>query len=318
MPAKKKVTAPPPKPRRRIGLWIALILTACLALFIGWMHLNARILHVRYAEVHIGDLPPSFDGTTILFASDIDLCGVNTVAQADRLFDRLQSLQPDLLLLGGDYACPNWIEMLNGETGAEKQSVRAEWFQRLSDFEAPLGKLAVSGDNDGDPDALREAMAAGGVQLIDGGAQIISNATDAIAIAGIGTGTANVSEMASHFSAGQCVIALMHTPERIVDVRVGEAADGGAWADLALAGHTHGGQLQITGRTALSLSETEKRYLSGWYTDGTAPLLVTEGVGCEGANFRLGTKAEVWLITLRTGTPESEAPVAGESNPSHT
>lgn len=53
--AKKKVTAPPPKPRRRIGLWIALILTACLALFIGWMHLNARILHVRYAEVHIGE-----------------------------------------------------------------------------------------------------------------------------------------------------------------------------------------------------------------------------------------------------------------------
>ncbi len=49
---------------------------------------------------------------------------------------------------------------------------------------------------------------------------------------------------------------------------------------------------------ALSPDDAEKRFLSGWYT-GAAPLLVSQGLGCEGANFRLGSSAEVWLITLR-------------------
>ena len=37
-------------------------------------------------------------------------------------------------------------------------------------------------------------------------------------------------------------------------------------------------------------------------------MLVTTGIGCEGANLRLGTQAEVWLITLERadGTVQME------------
>lgn len=293
----KKKPTPPKRPRWGWRLGVAAV--GLLALGVSALHVNARIVHVRYAVVSLEDLPDSFNDTTILFASDIDLCGLNTVRDADRLFARLQALHPDLLLLGGDYASPTLLERLNGRTGADETPTRKAFFAALSDFHAPLGKLAISGDNDGGRDALSLSMVGSGVQLIDGGVMTISNGTDEIAVVGVGANTNDVGELAQSLHSDQFAIALMHSPAQVVDVRIAEAKNGGQWADLSLAGHTHGGQLQIAGRALLSLDETEKRCLSGWHSEG-GPLLVTQGVGCESVNLRFGSQAEVWLITLKT------------------
>jgi len=300
MARKKPATTKRPRPGRRWGWRIALIFLTLLALLAGWMHLTARTVHVRRAEVRIGDLPPGFDGTTILFASDIDLCGAHTARQADSMFAQLQSLNPDMLLLGGDYASASILDRLNGRGSEEESAARTAFFKALRDFHAPLGKFAVAGDNDGSPDALMLSMMDSGVKLIDGTAEIIVSGTDAIAVVGVGAQTGDIAPLAARLPADRCVIALTHSPEQVVRVRISEAQGGGSWADLILSGHTHGGQIRIAGRSLFSLTDAEKRYLSGWYADAAALLLVTEGVGCEGANFRLGTEAEVWLITLRT------------------
>lgn len=299
MAARQKIRKKAPEKRRRHWGWrIGAAACALLALGVGAMHVNSRIVHVRYANVALEDLPASFDGTTILFASDFDLCGLNTAEDVERLFDRLQPLRPDLLLLGGDYASADLLERLNGRTSADETSARKAFFAAVADFHAPLGKIAVSGDNDGGKDALTLAMMGSGVQLIDGGIFTVNNGSDEIYVVGAGENTTNLSQLAGAVKRDVCAIALMHRPARVVDVRISEARDGGQWADLSLAGHTHGGQLQIAGRTLLSLNETEKRCLAGWYSEG-GPLLVTSGVGCEGVNLRLGSQAEVWMITLK-------------------
>jgi len=296
--AVKKKKSVQPAARRRFGWRIALAILGALLLLLGYMHLNANIVHVRYAEVLLDDLPASFDGTQALFASDFDLCGLNTARDAEKLFDRLQPLNPDMLLLGGDYASPSLIDRLNGRSGAEETAARKAFFEAAADFHAPLGKFAVSGDNDGNTDTLKLVMTNSGVELIDGRIQTVSNGTDSIYLAGVGEGTSDVSALANQLSGDQFVIALMHRPSRVVDVRIAEARGGGQWADLSLAGHTHGGQIRIGSRTLLSLTEAEKRCIGGWSTDGGI-LLVTEGVGCESVNLRFGSRAEVWLITLR-------------------
>ena len=301
MAGKKKKVSTLIKKNRRIGLKLGVAAVGLLALGLGALHVNSRIVHVRYANVRLENLPESFDGTKVLFASDFDLCGLNTADGMDRLFAQLQTLQPDLLLLGGDYASPSLLERLNGRSGADENKARRQFFEAIADFHAPLGKLAVSGDNDGDASALNMDMMNSGVSLIDNQLCVISNGTDAIGVVGVGVGedASALSGIAGKVREDQCVIALMHRPSRVVDVQIAEAKGGGRWADLALAGHTHGGQLQIAGRSMLSLDETEKRCPGGWYSEGL-PLLVTQGVGCEGVNLRLGSQAEVWLITLRT------------------
>lgn len=287
-----------PRRRRRIGLIAGVAAAALLALGAGAMHLNARIVHVRYAEAALSDLPAGFDGTRVLFVTDVDLCGTNSAASVRRVFQKLQALQPDLLLLGGDYASPTLLERLNGRTGADETAARRDFFAAIADFQAPLGKLAVSGDNDGGADALQMAMIGSGVQLIDGSVCTIEKNGESIAVVGVGETGGDVAACAAQLSADQCAIALLHRPSKAVDVRIAEASGGGMWADLILAGHTHGGQLQVAGRSVLSLEAEEKRYPYGW-TDGDAPMLVSQGLGCEGANLRFGSQAEVWLITLR-------------------
>ncbi|MBQ9951123.1 MAG: hypothetical protein IJO98_03145 [Clostridia bacterium] len=298
MPPKAKKTASRRAPKRRKpGFRAGIAAAALIALGLGAMHLQAKVVHVRSAEVVIDDLPEAFDGTRVLFASDFDFTSSADARQAERLFRKLQSLRPDILLLGGDYASPSLLERLNGSTGSEETAARKTFFSALEHFDAPMGKFAVSGDEDGPADALELSMFNSGVQLIDGELARIEKDGEAIGVVGVGPQT-RVSDLSRHIAGGRCVIALMHSPSRAVDVRISEAGDGGEWADLLLAGHTHGGQMKIGPVTALDLDANEKRYLSGWFTDA-APLLVTQGVGCEGVKLRLGTEAEVWLLTLR-------------------
>lgn len=288
------------KPRRRVGAIIACSLLLAGAIGLGRMYLRANIVHVRRAEVHLTDLPASLDGTTLLFLTDVDLCGTNTARRAAKVLDKLQALQPDVLLLGGDYTSASIFDRLNGKSSESLKNYPA-FVQALSQFQAPMGKYAIAGDNDGASESLMLALSETGVQVVDGTAAVISNGTDAFAIAGVGARTESLNNLSEKFYNRQCVVALAHSPDQITDIRIAEAKDGGAWADLVLCGHTHGGQVRIAGRSALSLTETEKRYLSGWFQDALAPMLVSQGLGCEGINLRLGTQSEVWLLTLKSG-----------------
>ena len=57
--------------------------------------------------------------------------------------------------------------------------------------------------------------------------------------------------------------------------------------------------MRVGERTLLPLDEQERRYISGWRKENGVFLLTSQGVGCEGVPLRLGTAAEVHLITLR-------------------
>ncbi len=280
----------------------AALLTAGLTLA-GIAALNANTVCLRRARVRVSDLPAAFEGKTVLFASDIDLCGLNTPRKAAALFSQLQQLDPDILLLGGDYTSKSIPEILNsGENQAATERMRvaqADFFRRIAGFRAPLGKYAVAAPEDPDPDELRRIMAETGVQpLFDESARIDVDG-DTLWIAGISS--AGLRDVGAAYQRSDCVIAAAWSPTAFPMMVTSEARDGGRWADLLLSGHTHGGQLVLFGRSALALDEQERRSLSGWRLENGVPLLVSSGLGCEGANLRLGSRAEGWLITLTAG-----------------
>ena len=76
------------KKNKRMGRAGRIVLAAFAALLLfilllaGIGVVNASVVRVRKAEVILPDLPASFDGTRILYVSDIDLCGLNTAAKA--------------------------------------------------------------------------------------------------------------------------------------------------------------------------------------------------------------------------------------------
>ena len=291
--------------RGRIGLRIFAGIVLALMLCVGGAMLNAGVVRVRRAELELRDLPPSFDGRTILFASDIDLCGLNTAEKSGKLFEQLQSLRPDILLLGGDYNSASWLELLNqGEarqqSAAQGLRQRADFFHYISDFDAPLGKFAIAAPEDADPEALASQMIEAGVRPLFNDRAAVSLGSDTLWIIGVSAKSANLNAAGNAFSRDDCVIVAAYSPTVLPVLVTSEARDGGRWADLVLTGHTHGGQAQLFGRTALQLNRQEQHYLSGWSMENMLPILTTTGVGCEGVNLRVGTAPEVWLITLRS------------------
>ena len=278
--------------KRKWKRWVALTFIVALLLFNATMFLQANVVHVRRATVRLNDLPPAFEGTTILYASDIDIGSELDCRRMIGVFESLKDLNPDVLILGGDYVSPTIFERLNQDAISEDRA--ADFFASLKDFPTSLGKFAISGDNDVSEDALKASLSEAGIRWIEDNCIVLQKGDSAIGLVGVGTNTASLSSLVANLNHEQCVIAVAHSPSQFVDIRVTEASNGGSWADLLLAGHTHGGQIVLFGRSVLDLNAQEKQRIAGWYGNS----LVTTGIGCECLNLRFGTSSEVWLITL--------------------
>lgn len=276
------------------GFWIGLAAAALLALGVMWMWAQANVVHVMRSTVVLEELPAAFEGKTLLYASDIDLGGGTTPTKSAALFRRLEALKPDMLILGGDYNTHTLLQILNGETALSAADARRrdEFFHYINDFSAPLGRYALAAPADG------EGFYPEGFEMLNDSRYCIELDEEKLWLVGVTGNSRNVDRGAKSFRSGECVIAVTDTPATFPTINTAEAVDGGHWADFCLAGHTHGGQIRLFGRSILNLSSLEQRSLHGWTQETGVPMLTTSGVGCEGANLRLGTQAEVWLITL--------------------
>ena len=306
----KKYAQAPPRRKRRFALGLFLLAMLAIGGLFGYMHVQSQLVHLMQATLYLEDLPPALEGTTLLYVSDVNIKSAAEARHTQRLFDELEALQPDLLLLGGDYSANTLLQTLNSEenavSGAAEEYV-LDFIRSLADFNAPLGKFAVLGEADADP-ALNAAFMQGGVQLLADSCATVEKNGGQLVIAGLNdtsTGLTPYSSLGSYFSGDECVIALTHNPAGYIGIRVNEARGGGAWADAVLAGHTLGGQIRAFGRNIRTMTDEESRCIAGWYYTDGLPMLVSQGLGCRDADLRFGTQSEVWLITLER--PQSAA-----------
>lgn len=299
----------PPRLRRILICWLFAIIALAIAGMLLYMHVVSRVVHVERVTLYLEDLPPGFDGKTILFVSDIDMVGLNGPGSAARLMNSLEKLEPDILILDGDYAGNSLLNKLNS-TGdeLELEKNRRELFSALADFSAPLGKYAVAGENDAGADDLSAELALGRITYLDDSGLKICLGDDEIYIVGLkdySQGSTAYSGIAQSFSEADCVIAVTHNPASVSGLITAEAEDGGQWCDVILTGHTHAGQIMLGKRSLIKLTQQETRYPTGWSKESGVFLLVSPGVGCETVNLRFGTQAQAHLITLKCGASDS-------------
>ncbi len=198
----------------------------------------------------------------------------------------LRAFAPDLVLLGGDFV-----------------SVRASYIDRLAPLlaaiPAPLGKIAVLGNHDLRADRARvlRALADADVRVLDNEPCRLPAPFDDVTICGVSDAARGNPrpELAIDGTTGTRIV-LMHSPEAL-------RAIGDRAFDLALCGHTHGGQIVLPWGTPIVMSggDLNRRYASGLFTlDGDHPkrLLVTNGVGCSTAPVRLFAPPEVHLCLI--------------------
>jgi hypothetical protein len=238
-----------------------------VAKLLDWFPGNeATTLAIDRKRLLLPRLPAELEGLTIAHVSDLHMTGRVAASYFDYLADQVNSLRPDVIAITGDLlekeACWPWLE------------------SSLSKLCAPLGVYFILGNHDGFIDAgrTRTLLADAGLVCLSGrwvradwnGAAVLVGGNELPWMAP----AASLDDLPPRrASAAEFRLVLCHTPDQFGWCRRADA-------DLALAGHTHGGQVQLPlfGPVA-SPSVFGTRYACGVFHRGDTVLHVTRGVG---------------------------------------
>jgi len=254
-----------------------------------------RTLGVTEYTVATSQLPAQAPPLRIAFAADFHAGPVTHPQLLENACETLASLDADLLLLGGDFVSHRW-QNVNGLA------------RLLAQIPARLGRFAVLGNHDYWAGArhLADRLELEGLPVLVNRNVQLPPPYEHIAICGLDDHSAGHPDASAAFAgAAGARILLMHAPSGLLDVKDHAF-------DLALCGHTHGGQIVTPRGFPLYVphGQLSRQFVYGRYrlprTVRDAELIVTRGVGCSTVPVRMFAQSEIIVCTLET-TPRSTA-----------
>ncbi len=226
------------------------------------------------SEADLCDAHASAGARPLSIVQISDLHVERLTRREESLLRLLERLQPDLILLTGDYLNLSYI----GEERAVKE-LRA-WLGRLH---ARYGVYAVRGTPEVDPRPLMPHLFTGlPITVLEARHVDLEIEGHRLRLVGVGCDRDLAADSAALHAAlpaagdARYTVLLYHMPDLL-------PVAAAAGVDLYLAGHTHGGQLRVPGYGALVTgSHYGKRYEMGWYREGGTRMYVSRGIGLEG------------------------------------
>ena len=264
-----------------------------------------RRLEVSSRELSLPELPPELDGLRLAHLSDVHASAIVPPAWIRAAVDRLNELEPDIACLTGDfvYGSTEWAD------GCA---------QELARLKAPAGLFAVLGNHDHwtGAGAIAAALEERGIRVLRDETLCLDVRGSRLQILGVDDpglsclgdaaqwdGLSQAWEEAAEFvqqalaeiPAGVPSLLLVHNPDFMELLS-------GAMVDVALAGHTHGGQVSLpfVGPPVLPSCFGDK-YAAGWVASPSGPVYVNRGVGLIEPALRWNCPPEAAMITLRRG-----------------
>ena len=277
--------------------WAAALLV--LAATLGLMYASTLTPRVVEHVYRRPDLPEQLKNLRIVYLSDIHQGRRFSQQRVEALAEQVNQLSADVIILGGDY-------------GDDPEGAVA-FFETMPLLNARNGVFAVMGDTDrsdepGSLDGLLLAMQHKNVTALVNQVATVKLGSTYLYIAGADdyrAGFPDVEKVASQLNADDFVIFAGHSPNLLPAMLDARDREGSAhWYDLALFGHTHGGQMNLFGYTPFRLLRTEmgSRYRSGWLEENRSAILISNGVGTEFVPLRLFAQPQIHLITLKKGS----------------
>jgi uncharacterized protein len=245
---------------------------------------NAERVQLRQTRIRLPDLPPAFDGFTVLHLSDLHV-DMNVGAMR-RAIELVTGLAYDICVLTGDYRGATYGPFSNALAGMERLCAA---------IERPI--YGVLGNHD----SLRmvPGMEAMGIRMLLNEGEILERAGQNLYLAGIDDAhfyrVHNIEKAMSQVPHDGCAILLSHTPEIYR-----QAAHAGV--ALMLGGHTHGGQICLPGAVPLTLQAVVPRRLgAGLWRYREMIGYTSVGLGSGIVTARLNCLPEIALHRLERG-----------------
>ena len=245
---------------------------------------NAERVVLRHNDIWFKELPPLFDGFTILHISDLH-ADINETAMRN-LVELVGDLRYDVCALTGDFRGKTYGPFEAALDGVSR--VRAH-------LTGPV--YGVLGNHD--TIQMVPGLEAMAIQMLLNESETIMRDGQQIYIAGIDDAhffrVDNIEKAASQIPAGAFSILLSHTPEIYR-----QAAHAGF--NFLLGGHTHGGQICLPGSIPVTLeSDLPRRMGSGAWKYHNMIGYTSVGAGSSVVAVRFNCPPEITLHHLRRG-----------------
>lgn len=237
----------------------------------------------------------------IALLSDIHYGSLVSTADLSLLCSRIRTQQPDLILLAGDLI-DNSLQLVR----------QTDFIAQISGLQAPLGIYAVLGNHElvnADKQEIVNFYRAGGIRVLQDETVVLD---DQLILAGRNERQTEFSGRLQQHSPSCLldginqnlpVILMQHQPAELDLLEQ-------SGVDIALAGHTHRGQL-----FPLNLLNWRRFGQTGRYKRfGQMQSIISSGYGTWGPPIRLGSRSEIVIIDLQ-GQPETDQPIAAEILP---
>lgn len=254
---------------------------------------------IRRVAVRIPELPAAWEGITIAHLTDLHRSRYVTQSYLCDCVARANALQPDLLVFTGDY--------LSHTRGPRRRYVygddaEADRFAReaaacIGRAQARYGVFASLGNHDHWYNAgkVTQLIEAAGVPVLRNRSVTVTINGRALPVVGLGDLWTEPPDFARAFAGVEApfTLVLMHNPDPFE-----------RWAQpgrhLILAGHTHGGQVNIPFYgPPIVPSMYGRKYAHGLFERGGAQLYVNSGLGCIFPAIRFNCRPEIVLLELR-------------------
>ena len=265
--------------------WTAFGLICMVGLVLLAGHINALSPKIRTLDLSLPRKNAKMDTLDIVVASDIHLGTLVGQKRFDKIVDRINVLNPDIILLPGDIVDEDLGPVIKQNLGESLRSLKSRF-----------GVFAITGNHEyigGVEEASR--------YLVDHGVTVLRDRVlrinETIYLIGREDRSMDrftektrkpLKDLMAEVDGRFPVILMDHQPFHLE-----EGENNGA--DLQVSGHTHHGQLFplnfITGRV-YELSRGYKR-------KGKTHIYVSNGVGTWGPPVRLGNRPEIVNIKLR-------------------
>lgn len=236
------------------------------------------------------DIPAGFDGFRIVYLSDIHYGPLFPEERVRDLAQRVNRLHADVVVLGGDYSV--------------NSNLAVAFFQLKPGFQAKTAVLGVMGNHDRmkpeeNFEKLLSAMREDGVTPLVNDGVVLERKGSRMAFVSCDDyycGEPDLRKTAALSKDAEFTVFLPHMPDILPETF---KTRGKPFYQLALCGHTHGGQVALLGHAIKSSSIYGSKYLSGWYHENGVDFLVSNGVGTSGLPVRMGAKPQMHLITMK-------------------
>lgn len=247
---------------------------------------EASWVQIERPTLPLPRLPKNFDGLRVAFLTDIHHGEFTSLDFVTSVVRTTLTLQPDLVLLGGDYSY------------RDAKYIRP-CFEVLAALKAPLGVFGVLGNHDYRPglEETRAGMKAAGIVELTNAGVWLERGTSRLRLGGVDDlwcGQPDVRPAMGDATANDAGLLVSHNPDFVETLRDGRVG-------LVLSGHTHGGQGVIPGYGApIVPSRYGQKYLRGFVEAPATKVYVSRGLGTVTGPMRYNSRPELTLITLRS------------------